>query len=171
MTTSAEALAIGGETIGATHPESEPVRYLRGTRRAIRPGRLARLVGRLQAGSLDRQLINGADPSNSPKLAARAAGLTTPHTRALIAGGLERLLEVAQSPSRRWSAVGRGEPLLANAEEICELAELLRGSAPLQARGVAIVNRFLTDGTGPAYHGGHEEIASQLREARLAMQD
>lgn len=169
MHTSAETLAIDGETIGTALPE-QLVHHFRGPRGAVRPGPLTRLGARLRAGSLDQQLINGADPSGCPKLAARAAHLTSPRTRALIAGGLERLLQAGQGAGGRWCAVGRGEPLVANAEEICELAALLRGSAALQARGIAIVNQLLTDGTGPAYHGGQEQIAAQLHEARLAMQ-
>ncbi len=137
--------------------------------RAARPGRLARLAARARAGSLDRALIAGADPARSPQLSARAALLTSPRTRTAIAGGLERLVEAARGPRGRWCAVSAGAPLLASAAELLELAELLRGRAPLYARGVAMLNELISDGTGPAYHGERDELARVLREARSAL--
>ncbi len=137
--------------------------------RPARPGRLARVAAHARAGSLDRALIAGADPARSPQLAARAALLTAPRTRALIAGGLEGLVQAARGPRGRWSAVSAGAPLLASAAELLELAALLRGDAPLYARGVAMLDELLTDGTGPAYHGERDQLARVLREARAAL--
>ncbi len=133
------------------------------------PGRLARLTARVRAHSLDRELIAGADPAGSPQLAARAAQLTSARTRAQIAAGLERLVEVAQGPQRRWSAVSPHGPALANAATLRELAALLREDAPLYARGVAILDRLLSDGSGPAYRGSLEQLAGALGEARAAV--
>jgi hypothetical protein len=150
--------------------ESFSVGYERRVVSSLRPGPLARLTARVHSQSLDRALIAGADPSGSPRLAARTAQLTSPRTRALIAGGLERLLRGAQGPQRRWWAVSRRDQLLANASRLHELAGMLASDLPLYARGIALLNQLLTDGSGPAYHGPGEGLARRLDEALMALQ-
>lgn len=157
------------QEIGTVGGESFSISYKRLLGRTLGPGWLARLAAHIHSQSLDRALIAGADPAGSPQLAARAAQLTTSRTRALIAEGLERLVVAAQGPQKRWRAVSRHGHLLANAAELHELAALLRGGAPLYARGIAILNQLLTDGTGPAYLGAGESLAYLLDEARTAM--
>jgi hypothetical protein len=56
-----------------------------------------------------------------------------------------------------------------NASALRELSAVLSSSAPLYARGIAIAQHLLTDGTGPAYVGDGEALASRLLEARAAM--
>jgi hypothetical protein len=169
MTTSVKALPLDNENAGSIRAGSSPLRHRHVARRTLGPGRVARLAARARPGSLDRQLIAGLDAADSPQLAARAARLVTPRTRALLAEGLERLLGAAQGPQRRWCAVGQRAPLLANAQEIRELTLLLRGETPLRARGIAILSELLSDGTGPAYQGGREDLARRLAEARSAI--
>jgi hypothetical protein len=137
--------------------------------RALEPGRLARLLARARAGSLDRALIAGADPAGSRQLAARAAALTSPRVRALTADGLERLLQAAQGPPSRRRVLPRRDPVLASASELRELATRLREPAPLYARGVAIAGELLTDGSGPVYLGDRQSLALKLHEARAAL--
>ena len=136
--------------------------------RTLHHGPLTRLRARARAPALDRALIAGVDPSDSPQLAARAAQLTSRSTRAQIAEGLERLLTLAQGPPRRFSPVSSGGPALANAARLHELAALLRRDTPIYARAIAILNELLTDGSGPAYHGTVAQLAGELHEARLA---
>jgi hypothetical protein len=136
--------------------------------RALGPGRRARLAAHVHAHSLDQALIAGADPSGSASLAARSAHLVSWRTRAQIAEGFERLVQAAQEPPRRWWAVAPDGPALANAAAIRELAALLRGDVPLYARGVAMLNQLLRDGSGPAYRGAVEHLARELREAHAA---
>ena len=143
--------------------------YARPAEHLLLPNRRARLRARIQADSLEQALIAGADPSDSPQLAARAAQLTSWRTRRLIAAGLDRLLRASEGPQRRWWAACRRDPLAANAGAISELADLLRADAPLYARGIAIVNRLLTDGNGPLYRGNGARIAAELEQARAAM--
>jgi hypothetical protein len=119
--------------------------------RALHPSWSARVTARLLSGRLDRALINGADPSSSPPLAARAAILTTACTRAELADGLELILASAQQPPSRMRMVPRHSSVLANAKLLRELAATLRGPAPLYAHGIAMLHRLLTDGTGPMY--------------------
>ena len=143
--------------------------YDRLLRRTLEPGPLARLIARVLPGSLDRALIAGCDPAGSPHLAARAARLTDLRSRATIGEGLERLLETAEGTRRRRAVLRRGGDVVANASTLRDLAAVLRGTAPLYARGIAIANQLLTDGTGPAYAGGGEALRLWLLEARAAM--
>jgi hypothetical protein len=139
-------------------------------RGAPEPGHRARLLARAHARRLDEALIGAADPSRSPQLAARAAALTGRRSRAAIADGLERLLQAAEGRRQRQTGVlPRAGHVLANGDMLHELAGELRGTAPLYARGIAIVNRLLTDGTGPVYLGDSESLAHRLGEARAAM--
>ncbi len=156
---------------GTAYPatESFSIDYARLTGRLLLPSRRARLRARIHADSLERALIAGADPSDSQLLAARAAQLTSRRTRRRIASGLDRLVLASEGPQRRWWAVSRRAPLLANVTAIGELAELLRLDTPLYARGLAIISRLLSDGSGPLYHGGSERIAHELETARAAM--
>lgn len=170
MNNPADSLAIENETTADAHAATSVRHFLLADDAASSPSRRSRVAARLRAGSLDRELIAGGDPSSSPLHAARAAQLTAPGTRAKLAEGLERLSESAQGPQQRWSAVGRREALLGNLEEIGELAMLLRSDRPLYAGGIAILNEFLSDGAGCAYHGEREEIAGRLQAGRLAMQ-
>jgi hypothetical protein len=135
-------------------------------RRALDPPRSARLAARVLGGRLDRALIAGADPASSPRLAARAARLTTRSTRAELAEGLELLLARAQHPPSSRALAPRHASILANAELMRELASTLRGPAPLYARGVAMIHRLLTDGTGPVYTA--RDGAALERELRRA---
>jgi hypothetical protein len=169
MPASADNLIIDRDDVGATHADSFPSRFNVLSSPTLGPGRCARLLARARAGSLDRQLIDGADIAGSAWLSARAATLTEPRTRALIAEGLDRLLRAAQGPHKRWCAIALRGPLLANREAMGELAALLRGPAPVHARGIAILSELLRDGTGPAYRGSGEDLARRLGEAQAAM--
>ena len=150
-------------------PVDGTVAYDRLTTSTLVPGRAARLIARLRQYSLDRELIAGADPASSTQLAARAARLASTRERTQLADGVERLLSVAQGPQRRWWAVSRHGPVLANAAELGDLAGLLRSNTPLYAQGIAIVHDLLTDGTGPVFCGSAECLKRRLSDARTAM--
>jgi hypothetical protein len=136
----------------------------------LAPGWLARLGARLRGAALDGALIEGADPAHSPQLAARAAWLTTPGTRAVLARGLDRLLGAPSDASRRRGVLAGAESAGDSAPELRELAGLLRGPAPVYARGVAMLWRLLADGTGPAYTDREgAALASELVRARIAL--
>ncbi len=95
--------------------------------------------------------------------------LTSRRTRAQIAEGLERSLRDAQGPQRRFSAVSPHSPVLAGAQEVRDLAELLRGSEVLYVPGIALLNELLTDGGGPVYRGQPQALLRRLGEARAAL--
>ncbi len=144
-------------------------RYGRATERTLKPGRLARLLARARAYRLNEALIAGADPAASRQLAARALQLTSPRSRESLASGLDTLLWSAQAPAPRWRVRPRRDSVCANAAALGELASLLGSTSPLYVRGLALLDRLLIDGTGPAYHGDAEELARGLEECRAAM--
>jgi hypothetical protein len=139
-------------------------------RRALHPSRSARVAARVFGGRLDRALIEGADPASSPRLTARAAMLTSRSTRSELADGLDVVLASAQRPPSRRRVLPRHASVLANAALLRELANVLRGPAPLYASGIARVHQLLTDGTGPMYTS-RDGIAleRELREAHAAV--
>jgi len=138
--------------------------------RAMRPPLTARLAARAFAGTLDRSLMEGADPVSSPRLAARAAQLTSRASRDELAEGLGSALRSAQRSRRSSSALTRRAPVLANAALLAELAGVLRGPAPLYAGGIARVRRLLTDGTSPMYTSPDAStLERELRKARTAV--
>jgi hypothetical protein len=140
-------------------------RYGRASERALKPSRLARLLARVRACSLNDALIAGADPTASRQLAARALQLTSPRSRSSLAEGLDRLLRSAQEAPGRW----RMCPRCANSSTLGELASLLVSASPVYARGVAALEQLLSDGTGAAYRADGEALACRLEECRAAM--
>ena len=156
-------------TVGPHREEDLLLSYGRLARRALKPGRLARLIAQARGGSLDRALIAGFDPAGSRLLAARALTLNSARSRASLASGLERLLEAAQGPPSMRRVRPQRDAVITNAVELRALAAALRGSSPIYARGVAVVDELLSDGTGPAYKGDGEALAGRLAEARAAM--
>lgn len=134
------------------------------------PGGLTRVVARVRGRTLDRALIEGADPAASTQLATRAAQLTRQSTRAEIADGLERLARTAsQAPSRRRVLPFR-RAVLANEDELRALAARLRAPGPLYAQGLAMLRELLVDGAGPAYTDRQgSALARELRNARVAI--
>jgi hypothetical protein len=137
---------------------------------AMHPPWSARVAARVLAGRLDRALIEGADPASSPRLAARAAMLTSRCTRSELADGLDVVLASAQRPPSRRRVLPRHASVLANAALLRELSNVLRSPAPLYASGIARVHQLLTDGSGPMYTS-RDGIAleRELREARAAV--
>ena len=138
--------------------------------RRLDPGLTARLAARLKGHALDRALIAGADPAATPQLAARAAMLTSASMRREVARGLDRLALGEREALRRWQVRPFRRTSTANAPELRALAARLRGPGPLYARGIAILARLLTEGTGPAYSDRRGDLLAQrLRDARVAM--
>jgi hypothetical protein len=118
---------------------------------------------------LDRQLIAGADPARSPMLAARACRLASEDNRASLALSLERLMINADEPPNLWGVSPHRRAVGLVAGELTDVAALLRDRRPLYARGIAMLGRLVSDGTGPAYVGGPEALSRRLREARRAL--
>jgi hypothetical protein len=128
---------------------------------------LAPLLARLRAPWLDRQFAAGIESWRSPVHAARARHLTGHHSRRMLARSLERLVEQAEEPPKRYltaviqpsrAGVREARPLMLT------LASRLRGNDPVAPRGITTLNDLLSDGTGPVYtHGDPETLRRRLQ--------
>jgi hypothetical protein len=82
-----------------------------------------------------------------------------------MAGWLEEILATARRPARGFSAAvepDRGEVAMAE-PLLIQVWELLRSSAPVYARGVAMLRGLLGDGASPLYRPiARAELSHQL---------
>lgn len=122
-----------------------------GTTPLLAPGPAIRLRARLGRLELDRALAAGADPSASPLLAARAAQLVRRRTRQRLADGLEHIALTVDARRGRFRTPPLRGAVRANRAELMELAATLRRARLVYARGMALLELILIDGTGPAY--------------------
>jgi hypothetical protein len=150
-------------------PGSFAATYDRAAERTISPSWWARTLAWVGARWFDRQLAAGADPARSPMLAARACRLASDENRASLAAALERLMINAEVPANHWSVAPHRRAIMFTAADLTDLAALLRDRGPLYVRGLAMLGRVVSDGTGPAYVGGPDALSRQLREARRAL--
>jgi hypothetical protein len=123
-----------------------------------------RVSARLRARRLDRALAAGAAPDSSVAMSVRARALVRADTRSELAGALRRITRNGASPrtlgSRVTTSAARVSRVRADLER---LAERLLEPGPVNARGVALTQDLLSDGTGPLFWA---ESADDL-EARL----
>jgi hypothetical protein len=119
-----------------------------------RPRCRDRVVARLLASSLDRQLAAGCAPESTQRLATRAAQLASVTTRRELARNFDHLLDsvhraqVARSPRvlMMRDSIKDVEP------DLREMLTTLAVPLPASARGVAMARILLTDGTGPLFN-------------------
>jgi hypothetical protein len=117
-----------------------------------RCGIRARLLARARARALNRALAGGASPDSSASLSLRAQALIGISRRVDLAGELRSIARTAGQPVRRFDPIlpVPGHVRLAS-DLVEEVAEMLEGPAPVQARGVARLELLLRDGAGPLY--------------------
>lgn len=106
---------------------------------------------------LDRRLAEGADPAGSTALALRARQLTSRGFRERLASSIDDLLRDANRAS-----------IDAAHSELRHITEILRGPAPVYARGVALSRALVWDGRSPLY--GPSEVGTAWYWAYLARQ-
>jgi hypothetical protein len=146
-----------------------------------------RLLAHAQAGRLDRELAEGASPEASACLAARAAQLTSTPFRRDLAASLRRIVLAAGEPPaarpvRQVAAPkspGAAHPprvplrlaqISQSARPIAELASRLAEPGPVPVRGVAMVTRLLSEGTGPLYReAGRDDLCVIIDRATQAL--
>ncbi|MFZ0042513.1 MAG: hypothetical protein WAK93_14470 [Solirubrobacteraceae bacterium] len=117
----------------------------------LRPRLLTRLAAFVRRSKLDRLLSEGADPTSTTQLAARAAQLARRSTRANVATGLEHMALTVDDPPSHVRIRPSRQAALANRSTLLDLAAVLRRNEPVYARGIARLRLLVTDGTGPAY--------------------
>jgi hypothetical protein len=114
-----------------------------------------RLLARLLATSLDRQLASGRLPLPGSALAIHASQITSPAARGDLVQRWFRVLELARQPAVPLTprAPLRRHDIAAAEAGVRELIAILASGRPIAARGVATASLLLTDGTGPLYNG------------------
>ncbi|HEX3974691.1 MAG TPA: hypothetical protein VHW96_00420 [Solirubrobacteraceae bacterium] len=155
-----------GHSIGSGNTLQLKRPWLECPQALFEPTLITRLRARGRRLELDRALAEGADPSSSPLLAARAGQLVRSSSRNRLASALERLALTADAPPTRFGAVPRRRALRANRFALMDLAGTLRKGGVLYARGIAMLELVLIDGTGPAYTDARGE--GLARELELA---
>jgi hypothetical protein len=118
----------------------------------------------------DAELLDAPVPSL--RLAWRAAELVVPKQRLELAGELRRLVRHADprylpgaAPVNRAGVRAAQETLLAIADRLSDLER------PVAPRGVLLVDRLLTDGSGPLYDTrGTDELFAAIDEAADALE-
>lgn len=118
------------------------------------PRRLrARLIARLRASSLDRQLAVGVAPAAGSALAAHRARIVAPPERHAVA---RTLSESMQEAGHRGTL----------AEDLSErLIQRLYAPGPVCERGMARLRLLLSDGSGPLYRCGRGDLSGRLGAA------
>ena len=134
------------------------------------PSVMTRLRARTRRLELDRALAEGADPASSPLLAARAAQLVARANRYRLAAAIEHLALTAAAPRGLLRTVPRRGAVHPNRTQLMDLAGTLRRGGLLYARGIAILELVLIDGSGPAYSDARGEgLARQLQLAAAGL--
>ncbi len=107
-----------------------------------------RALARWRQLTLDAELAAGRPAARSRLRAVRAGMLTAPPLRQELARNWENVLAGAGT---RSTVPTQRTRVLAAEDEIRQLITSLRAVGPVPARGVAIANLLLTDGSGPVY--------------------
>jgi hypothetical protein len=141
--------------------------------RRRRPTLEDRVIARMLACSLDRELAAGAPAHLSGAHAARSGQLTTDRTRRAVANGLDRLIEQAEAPPSRFQITAvpcRGQVRQAT-DILRAIAARLRSAEPLGVRGIARLRTFLSDPTGPFYTPGQGDVLTVWLQETIRLLD
>ena len=122
---------------------------------------------------LTRALAEGVDPSAGDQLALRARQLTSERSRKMLARSLRRTIAEAHLPAStraRVSIIDRRGVLNAEAA-IVEMIERLLSPLPVQAEGMAVLERILTNADGSPLYNRSEPRALRhvIRDAIAAL--
>jgi hypothetical protein len=126
------------------------------------PGPALRALSRLRWFSLDGRLAAGEDPARSRLLAAQARRLTAPRHRERLAAALDGMLLAAADAPRISRVAPSRDALLRNEPAVRDLARRVDSREALYARGLAHLERLLSDSTGPVFRGGDAELSAEL---------
>jgi hypothetical protein len=130
-----------------------------------------RLKVYLTRGRLDRQLAAGHAQDSAAELTLRARHLTNPRTQRDIARNLRGVVRYADRQKSRSGiscVVISSRSVQSGRTALCELAEQLERAAPVNPRGVVLVQALLTDGNSPLFNPNAERTVT---EAARGIQD
>lgn len=131
-----------------------------------------RLLVRLRASQLDRDLAAGARLGSSRALALRAEMLVRTQHRRDLADSAGRVLAAATQPtfSGRLRIPVCRDRIRDCSEEFEELIRLLLAAGPVPAQGVAKASVLLADAKGPLYHrASADDLRARVRDAADAL--
>src|SRR4051812_34887055 len=151
-----------------------------------------RLGARLHEAALDRALASGAAPESDVALTLHARRLIAPRTRRRLARTLQGIVAAGPpppprapgppgggrraaarraivAPARRPPPRAPGPQVAVAGADLLALAERLARSAPVEARGVALVRMLLSDGGGPLHSSRASGLAAAAHAAALAL--
>jgi hypothetical protein len=131
-----------------------------------------RLLVRLRAPSLDRQLAAGRSPGSGPALVLRAGEIISPPGRRELAQRWEHVLDLARRPPAAMTPRGplcRGR-IAAAERDVQEMLAVLTGALPITARGAAMASVLLSDGIGPLHNRRSPlDLGAEVRQATTQM--
>ncbi|OBB29173.1 hypothetical protein A5792_20450 [Mycolicibacterium peregrinum] len=135
------------------------------------PSIRARLTARIRSGRLDAMLAVGVPTPHGSAIAARAARLTSISEREAIARVLRRCVHESANDTIVWSSrIPLHRKNIAAAETTIDAITLrLHSPLPVNARGMARLNRVINDGLGPLYAYGHGDLDGRLGAALAAL--
>jgi hypothetical protein len=113
------------------------------------------------------------EPQSSLPLALRARKLLGDRGRRRLADGLVRVCRSAQKTTPGFTAAVRqnAREVLAAQTVLTGIDRRLRCTAPVRAKGVAMLQALLMDGSSPLYQDGESGgLASQLHAAAAALE-
>lgn len=130
-----------------------------------------RLVARLAARRLDRELAEGASPAGSTQLSLRASALTAPAKRRELAEIIRRIARDQVEPAAFGVRLAASREQTSAARPALErLARRLAGDDPVDPRGVALTQELLSDGSGPLlWDRSEEDLGVRLTEVLAAL--
>jgi hypothetical protein len=131
-----------------------------------------RLLARVRAPSLDRQLAAGCPAGTSRALAIRAQEIASPAGRRELAHCWDHVLDQARRPPipRTARAPLCRDRIAAAERDARAMLTVLTGVLPITARGAAIASVLLSDGTGPL-HNRHAplDLGAEVQQATRQM--
>ena len=131
----------------------------------------ARLIARLRAGHLDRQLAVGVPAPEGSALAVHQMRLTSVTEREAIARALRRTVRDARAGANPLTSRVPLHPTnVTEAEDVIDKVTLrLHAPQPVSARGMARLRVLLADGCGPMYRFGRGDLRGRLGAALAAL--
>ena len=124
-------------------------------------------------GALTEQLAEGAEPTSSPELALRASQLTNDRRRRQLARSLRRTMTEVRNPAPTRALVS-----IVNRHAVFEAEDAIQATIgrlaspdPVAVKGMAMLDRILSDGASSPLYGRFEpgSFRGQLLETKSEM--
>jgi hypothetical protein len=122
---------------------------------------------------LTREIAEGTNPSTRPELALRAAQLTSDRNRRTTARNLLRTISEAHKPpmTRSRMVMVQRAAVIEAESAINAMIERVRSPKPVQAQGMALAERILTNADGSPLYNVSEPgmLRREMRGAASAL--